>query len=173
MFQFLTSTPSIKEIIAVNPKEYYVAYDDGTNEQKHKGVPKNINLLRNVYLNRTHSYNYLRKEEKYIKSEQIFYNKIVQKKKQVFKEVQRKVGIAQLHDKAYIFHDGCCSLPHGHASLRHIVEMNKSVDLQYLQSDEYLDRLKTIEHNVLIQHPRLKYYHLFITENEHLFPSST
>ena len=65
MFQFLTSTPNYKQIVAVNPKEYYCMFGDKSKSlNKHKGIPDKIKLEYDDYSNRVRSFEFCKTTSK-------------------------------------------------------------------------------------------------------------
>ena len=119
MFQFLTPTPNYKQVVAVNPKEYYCMYGDGSRPlDKHKGIPNKINLEYEDYSNRVRGFEFLKSNEQGLKSASVTYAQMIRQRNKIFiKDDMSKVKIGRLSDKVYVFSNGVTTLPHGHTLL--------------------------------------------------------
>ena len=113
MFQFLTPTPNFKQVVAVNPKEYYCLYGDGdSSTQKHKGIPNKIRLEYEDYSNRVRNYEFLKSNEGALKSASVTYAQMLRQKNKIFiRDTMSKVKIGRLSDKMYIFSNGITTAP--------------------------------------------------------------
>ena len=52
MFLFVSDSPRIKQVVAVNPKEYRCQYEDDDIDTRHKGVPNKVKLNLQTYADR-------------------------------------------------------------------------------------------------------------------------
>ena len=165
MFQFLTPTPSIKQIVAVNPKEYCCLFEKNEVMCKHKGVPKKVDVGFEVYRDRVKDFNFLKDNESYLKSEQVGYVNMRQEKNRTFVKETKKVKLGGLNDKVYIFSNGVTTLPHGHALLEPIYKASFNKTSEQLQSDRHINELLEIEKDIVNKHPHLKRLNLFYAQN--------
>ena len=171
MFQFLTPTPNFKQVVAVNPKEYYCVYGDGYEPtQKHKGIPNKIRLEYEDYSNRVRGFDFLKRNEGALKSESVTYGQMIRQKNKIFiKDNMSKVKIGRLSDKMYIFSNGVTMLPHGHVLLKPIIDAAEGKSTEYLQSDEHIAHVLELEKGIELKHERLRLTGLFYTQNEHIY----
>ena len=171
MFQFLTSTPNFKQVVAVNPKEYYCLFGDGSEPvNKHKGIPNKIRLEYEDYSNRVRGFDFLKRNEGALKSESVTYGKMIRQKNKIFiKDNMSKVKIGRLSDKMYIFSNGVTTLPHGHVLLKPIIDAAEGKSTEYLQSDEHIAHVLELEKGIELKHERLRLTGLFFTQNEHIY----
>ena len=171
MFQFLTPTPNFKQVVAVNPKEYYCVYGDGYEPtQKHKGIPNKIRLEYEDYSNRVRGFDFLKRNEGALKSESVTYGQMIRQKNKIFiKDNMSKVKIGRLSDKMYIFSNGVTTLPHGHVLLKPIIDAAEGKSTEYLQSDEHIAHVLELEKGIELKHERLRLTGLFFTQNEHIY----
>ena len=171
MFQFLTPTPNMKQIVAVNPKEYYVMYGDNSKpDNKHKGIPDKIKLEYEDYSNRVRSFDVLQHNEQALKSESVTYAQMMKQRNKVFiKDTMSKVKISRLSDKVYVFGNGVTTLPHGHHLLKPIYGACRGKTTEYLQSDEHILEILELEKEIEKKHEKLRYMGMFFTQNEHIY----
>ena len=179
MFQFLTSTPNYKQIVAVNPKEYYCMFGDNSKPlNKHKGIPDKIKLDYDVYSNRVRSFEFLQNNEQALKSESVTYAQMVRQRNKVFiKDTMSKVKIGRLSDKMYVFSNGITTLPHSHYLLKPIYDAGVGKTTEYLQSDEHIQKILEIEKELEQKHDKLRYMGMYtqniftfiFTQNEHIY----
>ena len=169
MFQFVTNEPCIKQMVAVNPKEYCCLYEDDKLEKRHKGVPKKVNIEFQTYKDRVHSFEFLKENEKFLKSESVTYKRLAQEKNKTFMKETTKVQLGGINDKVYVFSDGILTLPHGHALLQPIYNESHNKTSVQLQDDAHINKLLELEGDIIEKHPRLKYLRRFYDQNRHKF----
>ena len=171
MFQFLTPTPNFKQVVAVNPKEYYCLYGDGDSPtQKHKGIPNKIRLEYEDYSNRVRNYEFLKSNEGSLKSASVTYAQMLRQKNKIFiRDTMSKVKIGRLSDKMYIFRNGITTLPHGHDLLKPIYDAGQGKSTEELQSDEHIALILELEKGIESKHERLRLTGLFFSQNEHIY----
>ena len=83
----------------------------------------------------------------------------------------KKVKLGALSDKVYVFANGVMTLPHGHVALEPIYAAAFGKSAIELQSDEHIERLRILEQNIVVAHPRLHLLQQFYEANEHILCS--
>ena len=173
MFQFETPIPNIKQIIAVNPKEYFCLYakkhNDKQSVNKHKGIPRYINVAFEEYSLRVRSLAFLKEHNKALKSPPTQYSTLTRFRNKVFIKDIQKMKLGGLSDKVYVFQNGVSTLPHGHVLLEPIYAICKGKLAEEMQTDEHIEQLRVLEEDIERSHPRLKILSAFYKANEHIF----
>ena len=169
MFQFETPTSNIKQIIAVNPKEYFRLHADNKSVNKHKGIPRYINVAFEEYSMRVRSLSFLKEHTNALHSSSIKYTTLKHFRNKVFIKDTNKVQLGGLSDKVYVFQNGVSTLPHGHVLLEPIYAFCKGKLSEEMQTDEHIRQLRLLEENIERSHPRLKILNAFYKVNEHIF----
>ena len=169
MFQFETSTPNIKQIIALNPKEYFCLYANNKSVNKHKGIPPYIKVGFEEYSLRVRSLAFLKEHNEALKLSSTQYSTLTRFRNKVFIKDIQKVRLGGLSNKVYVFQNGVSTLPHGHVLLEPIYAICKGKLSEEMQTDEHIEQLRVLEENIERTHPRLKILSAFYKANEHIF----
>ena len=125
------------------------------------------------YADRVLNFDYLIDNPQYTQSEKVTYTHMKKTAHRTCISEVKKVQLTSLNDKNYIFHDGILTLPHGHILLREIYDKMKGKDSDTIQSTAFIRNLRQLEDSIIYRHERLKYLHLFYTQNRHLYSNDT